>query len=251
MPRPSVLKTLMTAVLIQVSLAAIPAWADPGFSQAQKDQVDKLIHDYIVGHPDLVMSALQDAQNKADAARQAQAQSALSQHRQALLHDPNSPVLGNPQGDVTLVEFFDYRCPYCKSSAPDVTELIRSDPHLRVVMKEFPVLGPESVYASRIALIAARHGRYAAFHDAVLAYKGSLDNDTTLAIAGTVGLDARQTEKEAGDPTLDTILQANLDLAKTLSIDGTPTFIVGDTIIPGVADLDDLKEAIATARGKS
>lgn len=243
---------LLTLAILILALVAVPtAQADPALSAAQAKQVDALIHDYIIGHPEVIMEALQAAQDKADAARHAEAESALDKHRDALLDDPTSPVMGNPDGDVTLVEFFDYRCPYCKSSAVTIADLIKSDPRLRVVMKEFPVLGPESTYASRVALVAARHGKYAAFHQTVLGFKGSLDNAKTLDLAAQVGLDPKQTKAEAEDPKLDSIIRANITLAHDLAIDGTPSFVIGKFIIPGAASMDDLKLAIATARGKS
>jgi protein-disulfide isomerase len=244
-------RLLPLAILVVALIAAPPLRADSALSSAQTRQVDAQIHDYIIAHPEVIMDSLQAAHDKADAARHADGESALGKHRNALLHDPMSPVMGNPDGDVTLVEFFDYRCPYCKSSAPIIADLIKSDPRLRVVMKEFPVLGPESTYASRVALVAARHGKYAAFHDIVLGFKGTLDNAETLELAGQIGLDPDRTKTEAEDPKLDAIIQANLDLAHTLAIDGTPTFVIGKFIIPGVASIDDLKLAVATARGKS
>lgn len=239
------------AALALVVLASPAARADSALTPTQTKEIDGLIHDYILAHPDVIVEALQAAQDKADADRHAAAESALDKHRDALLHDPASPVLGNPDGDVTLVEFFDYRCPYCKSSAPTIAELIRKDPRLRVVMKEFPVLGAESTYASRVALVAARHGKYAAFHETVLGYKGTLDNARTLELAAQIGLDPKQTAVEAEDPKLDAMITANIDLAHALAIDGTPSFVIGKFIIPGVVTMDDLKLAIATARGKS
>ena len=242
-----ILLAVMTA-----SLAAMPtAKAEPALNKAQAKEIDALIHDYIVGHPEVIMESLQAAQDKADADRHAAAESALGKHSDALLHDPTSPVMGNPDGDTTLVEFFDYRCPYCKSSASTVTDLIKSDPRLRVVMKEFPVLGPESTYASRVALVAARHGKYAEFHEMVLGFKGKLDDAATLDLAAKVGLDAKEIKAEATDPKLDAIIQANIDLAHALAIDGTPTFVIGKFIIPGAATMDDLKLAVANARQKS
>ena len=247
----------MPRFLSLVAFAALTllSWGSPAhsaqpLSAAQTESVNKLIHDYILAHPEIVIEALQEGQQKADAAKAAADESTLAQHQKELLHDPDSPVLGNPNGTVTLVEFFDYRCPYCKSSAPSVTELIRGDPTLRVVMKELPVLGPESVFASRVALAVVRHGKYAAFHDALLANKGTLDNDKTLEIARLFGLNPAKLQKESADPAITANIQADLDLSRTLGIDGTPTFVVGNTIIPGVVSLDDLKQAVADARAR-
>ncbi len=248
---PVTARLLSFALLATAFVAPPAARAETALTPAQTKQIDALIHDYIIAHPEVVMESLQAAQDKADADRHAEAESALGKHQDALLHDPTSPVLGNPDGDVTLVEFFDYRCPYCKSSAPTIVDLIKDDPRLRVVMKEFPVLGPESTYAARVALVAARHGKYAEFHQTVLGFKGTLDNAKTLELAAQVGLDPKQTKAEADDAKLDKIIQNNIDLAHALAIDGTPSFVIGKFILPGVVGLDDLKLAVAQARGKS
>ncbi len=251
MPTSCLVRHLFLLALMAFALPlGSAANAESALTKAQTKQIDALIHDYLVSHPEVIMESLQAAQDKADADRHAEAEGALGKHREALLHDPTSPVMGNPDGDTTLVEFFDYRCPYCKSSASTLAELIKNDPKLRVVMKEFPVLGPESTYASHVALVAARHGKYAEFHDMVLGYKGKLDDATTLDLAAQIGLDPKQTKAEATDPKLDTIIKANIDLAHVLAIDGTPTFVIGKFIIPGAATMDDLKLAVATARQK-
>jgi protein-disulfide isomerase len=164
--------------------------------------------------------------------------------------DPQSPIAGNPKGDVTLVEFFDYRCPYCKQVEPALEKLIGDDRQLRFVFKEFPVLGPDSEVAARVALAAKKQGKYDAFHRAMMTTPGRIDEATIYKVAGSVGLDVDKVKQDMRSPEIDKELKANLDLGKALDLDGTPSFIVGDTIIPGAISAGDLKQLIADARGK-
>lgn len=167
-----------------------------------------------------------------------------------LQHDPGSPVLGNPQGDVTLVEFFDYRCPYCKIMAPVVAALIASDPKLRVVMKEYPVLSSQSIVAAKAALVAAKNGKYAAFHSAMFALKGPFDEPRILSVAQSVGLDPARVRQEMDAPEIATELQINIALGKALDFRGTPTFLVDGHIIAGAVAAGELRKLIAAARTK-
>jgi protein-disulfide isomerase len=220
------------------------------FTPAQNAAVEKLVHDYLLNHPEVLIEALQKAQAGADAQQATDAKTAIHANQSQLVGDPASPVLGNPAGDVTLVEFFDYRCPYCKVVAPTVETLIRQDPKLRVVMKEFPILGPSSVFAARVALVAAKHGKYGAFHTAMYKLKGGFDDDTTLGVAQSVGLDPDQVKREMAAPEIDAALKSNMDLARAIGVDGTPAFIAGDTVVPGAVDLDGLKQLVASIRAK-
>jgi protein-disulfide isomerase len=151
---------------------------------------------------------------------------------------------------VTLVEFFDYRCPYCKVDAPTVQAVIAKNPKLRVVMKEFPILGPSSVFAAKVALVAAKHGKYAAFHTAMFAFKGQIDDNQTIEIARSVGLDPAAVRREITDPAIEKAIQTNLDLAKEIGVEGTPAFIAGETILPGAVSPADLQHLVDDARAK-
>ncbi|MGH6977022.1 MAG: thioredoxin domain-containing protein, partial [Stellaceae bacterium] len=144
--------TIAALIALAVALAGPAPAAAQSFSPAQKQQIDRLIHDYLQQHPEAVTDALKAAQQQADDAKAAAAKQTIAARRNELLHDPNSVVAGNPNGDVTLVEFFDYRCPYCKAIEPSLEALIKEDGNLRVVYKEFPILGPTSVVASRAAI---------------------------------------------------------------------------------------------------
>ena len=247
----SVFRPLAIAAL-SLTLAALPAFADPtpSLTPEQTEAVNKLIHDYLMNNPKVLSEALDHADAAAKAETEAAGKTALTDRREELERDPTSPVLGNPNGDVTVVEFFDYRCPYCKASAPIVADLLAQDKKVRLVLKDFPILGKESVYASRVALVAQKHGKYAEFHKAMFALKTPVNNDTTLDVAKSVGLDPVQVKKEMEASEIDTILKHNYDLAKAINAEGTPAFIVGDTMSPGALTLDGLKTQIAAARAK-
>jgi len=222
--------------------------ADDALTQAQTDQVNKLIHDYFLNNPKALIDAIEHAEASMKDDEQNQAKVALQSHREALEQDPTSPVLGNPKGDVTIVEFFDYRCPYCKLTAPTLQTLIGQDSKVRLVMKEFPILGKESVFASRIALAVKKHGKYAEFHQAMFALKTKVDDAQTLAVVKAIGLDPAQIQKEADGADIDAILKQNYDLAKQLNLSGTPAFVIGDALLPGAVELKDFQDAVATAR---
>jgi protein-disulfide isomerase len=231
------------------STAAAPAGADD-LTSAQKAAIDKEIHDYLLSHPEVLIEAVQAADDKVKADAHDKAQQALAEKRKQVFDDPSSPVGGDPHGDVTLVEFFDYRCPYCKEVEPSLEKVLADDHHLRFVYKEFPVLGPVSTTAARAALAARKQGKYDAFHRAMMAAKGQISDQTVMDIAGSVGLDIGQLQRDMASPDVDKTLKADMALADALDISGTPAFIIGNTIIPGAVDLDALKQAIADARKK-
>jgi len=170
---------------------------------------------------------------------------------QDLLNDPASPVLGAQTGDVTMVEFFDYRCPYCKQMAPELPKLIAADPGLRIVMKEFPILGPASVIAARVALVAAAHGKYPAFHAAMFAFSGVIEEAAVLEVAQSVGLDPATVHNEMNGPGIEAELRRNHALAEIMGIGGTPTFIIGGTVLPGAVPVDNLKRLIGDQRKRA
>ena len=159
-----------------------------------------------------------------------------------------SPVSGNPQGDVTLVEFFDYQCGHCKRSLQSVMDLLESDGQLRIVWKEFPILGSVSRFAARAGMAAARQGRYLEYHVAVMGSRGRLTEDGIMAMAADAGLDVRRLRRDMRDPAIKDYLDETIRLARTLGIGGTPAYVIGDALVPGAVGGDRLKEFIAKAR---
>jgi protein-disulfide isomerase len=240
---------LLLPFLALTALRPFAASADT-FTPDQHKEIEAIVRDYLKNHPEVLIDAMQAADDKMKADAKEKAQQALGDHRHELYDDPLSPVAGNPNGDVTLIEFFDYRCPYCKQVEPALEKLVADDNRLRFIFKEFPVLGPDSETAAHVALAARKQGKYAAFHRAMMATGGHIDEAVIFKVAASAGLDVDKLRQDIKAPDVDKELKANFALADQLDISGTPAFIVGDTIVPGALSAAALKELIATARGK-
>ncbi|MGF1641559.1 MAG: DsbA family protein [Rhodospirillales bacterium] len=219
-------------------------------TDAQKQRFDALVRQYILDHPEVIVESLQAYQTRQRAAEQRDAQAALVAMKGELENDPRMPIAGNPAGDVTVVEFFDYRCTYCKRVLPAIQELIESDGNIRYVFVEFPVLGPESVTAARAALAVwnLRPETYFAFHTALLEARGSLSEDRVLQIATGLGLDAAQLRTAMADPKIDEALERNYALGRRINVTGTPAFVIGGKLVPGAIDLAAMKQLVSAAR---
>jgi protein-disulfide isomerase len=241
----------MRRLALLLALAAAPATvvAQPEpLTGAQKEAVQQLIHDYYLEHPEALAEAFQRAQATLRAQQQNAAKRMVVDRRGELVADPQAPVAGNAQGDVTIVEFFDYRCAYCKKAHPGMAGLLADEPGVRFVHKQLPVLGPDSIFAARAALASQAQGRYLAFHDAMMAASGALTNEAVFAIADQVGLDRARLARDMVSPEVEAALAKNAALANALGINGTPSFVVGDTMIPGVAEPAALRQLVATQR---
>lgn len=239
---------VLIALLVAAGLLALAAVA---LTPTLKDGVEKVVGEYLRRNPEVLIEAVKAFHDSEEVAERERIQNALAENRDQLENDPTSPVGGNPEGDVTLVEFFDYRCGYCKRVFPSVVELLNSDGNLRFVFKEYPILGEASVKAARAAQAAWRLDRdkYFAFHTALMNSKGGLSEKRILKIAAESGLDADRLGEAMDDPGIDKILQRNFKLADALGIGGTPAFVIGDHLIPGAVDLETLRELVAAERG--
>ncbi len=175
----------------------------------------------------------------------------LKERHDEIFNDADAPVDGNANGDITVVEFMDYNCGYCRKVFPSVTQLIEEDNNIRVLFKEFPVLGEGSQFAARAALASQQQGRYMAFHDAMMKSNQRLAKKQVLAIARKVGLDVEKLEQDMNDPQWQKIIDRNHALARVLAINGTPGFIIGDEIVRGATSLEHLKQLVARARQKT
>jgi protein-disulfide isomerase len=174
----------------------------------------------------------------------------LHAHKTELYADPDTPIVGNPKGDVTIAVFFDYNCGYCKKTLPGLQALLAKDPSLKVVYKEFPVLGPSSILGARAALAAHKQGKYAAFHEALVQLPNiTLEEIKTLA--ERLGLNAEKLAQDLEDPKTMEALERNAQLANTLEINGTPAYIVGEQLFPGAVDADALAQLVAIERAKA
>ena len=224
--------------------------ASAEFTAEQRRAIETIIRDYLTKNPELMLDVLQAAEDKIKSESHDKASAALAARRHEIFDDPDAPIAGNPKGDATLVEFFDYRCPYCKQVEPAIEALIAEDRQLRFVYKEFPVLGPESVTAARAALAARKQDKYDVLHRALMNLKGQLNEAAVLKTAGSVGLDVERLKRDMAAPDIDRMLKANDNLAKALDIRGTPGFVIGNEIVPGAISLNALKQLIDASRHK-
>jgi protein-disulfide isomerase len=216
-------------------------------SAPSKDLTDAAIERYIRTHPEVIMQSLQAMEEKREAEQRERQKVALVAKQSELIGDPASPVSGNPKGEITLVEFYDYRCGYCKKAASAVTELQKQDPRVRVVYKDFPILGEPSVLAAKAALASQAQGKHQVFHEALLASHADMTKEEILKIAVGVGLNAKRLEADMANPKWQTVIDKNRALAQELGISGTPGFIVGTELVPGMLDLNGLKALIVRA----
>jgi len=234
----------LTLVLSGCSTAANETKNIPASSQ---DLTDAAIERYIRTHPEVIMQSLQAMEAKREAELRERQKVALATKQHDLFHDPTSPVSGNLRGEITLVEFYDYRCGYCKKAAQAVTDLQKDDPRVRVVYKDFPILGEPSELAAKAALASQAQGKHQVFHEALLASHADMTKEEILKIAVGVGLDGTRLEADMATPEWQAVIEKNRALAQELGISGTPGFIVGNELVPGALDLNGLKELIARA----
>ena len=214
-------------------------------------ELDAAIHGYLLAHPEVLIEVQKALQTKQAEERGAKSKAAIVENRAALVADSRDFELGNPKGDVTIVEFFDNQCPYCKLLAPALDQLIASDPNLRIVLKEFPILGPGSEVAARYALAVKRQGKYAEFHAALLADKtaeGQLAEPRLLEIATSLGLNLDRLKTDAASPEIMNQIQHTRALGRLIGVTGTPGLVIGNTVESGLMPLDALTAAVHMAR---
>jgi protein-disulfide isomerase len=215
-----------------------------------QQEIEKIVHDYLLREPEVLAEALRLLQQRQSSAAAQKAKQAIRDHQQALLSDQSSPVEGNAQGKVTIVEFFDYRCVHCRRVASTIDQLVRSNASVRVVYKNFPVLGEPSVLAARAAVAAQQQGGWPKLHRAMLAYEGDFTTDTLLKLGTSVGLDSGKLKTDMMSPATDKALQANLTLAAALGVDVTPTFVIGERVIKGALSAEAFQALVAEEGGK-
>lgn len=256
-PRPEQpIDSTAVRTIVAEMLAERDAEAKPPMSLATIDpaQLNPMIEDYLMSDPKIlqrVTTALNTVVREEEAE---QRRVAIASITDDIFHDPDQIVLGNPDGDVTLVEMFDYNCGYCRSSLPDMLTLLDEDPNLRVVLKEFPILSPGSMAAAQVGvLVNQSEGDYLAFHEALFTSTGPVTADTALATAETLGLNPVELRLQMESEDVGKIIQKSYDIADALNISGTPTYIIGDEVIPGAIGIDELRSRIANMRacGKS
>lgn len=222
--------------------------ADLGFTDKQKEQIEAVVKDLLTNKdPGLVMTAVKNFQARQEEETTKKAREALAKNKDKLVSDKD-PFIGNPKGDVTIVEFFDYNCGYCKKATPTIHKLVEEDKNVKVVYKQFPILAESSRTAAKYALAAQKQGKYADYHVALMDHKGPLNDEALNEIADKLKLDKDKLKKDAAAPEIEVYLNVTQDLGRELGARGTPTFIIGDKLVPGAIEIDELKKLVADAR---
>ncbi len=243
-----------TARAILLAALLLPSYtlAQPSsFSPDQRQAIGEIVREYLLKNPEVLQEAIAELERRNEERQKALQIETLRSERGKLLNSAIDYVAGNPQGDVTLVEFLDYNCPYCKKAMADVKALIAADPKLRVVLKDFPVLGPDSVEASQVALAARQQlkpERLLEYHTKLMEIRGRVNGERARAVAREMGLDMARLEKDVAAPGIKAALEENVTLGDKLDVTGTPAFIVGDEMIAGAVGAEPLKEVIANTR---
>ena len=244
------LASLLAAAAI--SIAGVSAASAQTFSEPQRGEIERIVRDYLLKHPELLQEVMVELERKQQTAEAEKARAAVKTHADALFNSPRQVTLGNPQGDVTFVEFFDYNCGYCKRALNDMTALMGRDPKLKVVLKEFPVLGPGSVEAAQVAVAVRMQDKsgkkYMEFHQKMLLGRGQADKARAMAVAKEIGLDMTRLEKDLKSEEIAATLQESAKLAEALGLNGTPSYVIGSDVVVGAVGLDALGKKIEQAR---
>lgn len=246
-----ILKPLLQAsALVAFLFAGTGAFAQSSndASGLTKEQVETIVRDYLRENPEVVIEAIEAYRAKQQLAEEQMREQALAAKRDQIFEDPMAPTNGVTDADVTLVEFFDYQCGYCKKVFPDIMAVMEDDKKLRVVFKELPILGPESVIAARAGMAAHKQGKYMAYHQAVMDLRGKLSEKRIMQAAAEAGLDMERLAKDMASPEIDDYLRANLQLAQEIGVNGTPAMFIGNQFIPGAIDRKTLVHLIDQER---
>jgi protein-disulfide isomerase len=251
-----------TLRLLISATVALALWAMPqltraqnltqSFSDGQRAEIESIIKNYLVAHPEVLEEAMAELNKRQAADEAAKHEASVTQNSQAIFNSPRGVVLGNKDGDVTFVEFFDYNCGYCKRAMADMLDLMKSDPKLKVVLKEFPVLSQGSVEAAQVAVAVRMQDpsgkKYLDFHQRLLGGRGPADKARALAAAKEAGLDVGRIEKDLTSPEVRATIEENFKLAEAMGMNGTPSYVIGKQIVVGAVGYDSLKEKIGVAR---
>ncbi|MCB9988188.1 MAG: DsbA family protein [Rhodospirillales bacterium] len=237
------------AALITTTIALQPVSATAAdFSDSQKKAIGEIVREYILDNPEILYEAAEKHQRQQEEAADSQFKTYLSDNKDAVFN--GAPTAGNPNGDIVIVEFFDYNCGYCKKAMEDVAALLKEDKNLKFVFKDMPILSQTSVDAARWSLAADKQGKYLDFHMELMKSPGQKDEKTFEQIAKKLGLDVEKLRKDADDESITKQIRDNMEQAQELGIRGTPGFIIGDYLARGYMGLDGMKQTIADQRAK-
>jgi protein-disulfide isomerase len=245
-----------TAILIAAAITLAAASAAPAraqtFSADQRAEIGAIVKEYLLAHPEVMQDVMAELEKRQQAAETEKHRAAVDEHKATLFSSPHQVVLGNPQGNVTMVEFFDYNCGFCKRALSDMLDLIKTDSNLKFVLKEFPVLGEGSVEAAHVAVAARMQDvagkKYIEFHQKLLGGRGQADKARALAVARELGFDMARIEKDMGSDEVKKTIDENMKLADVLGVNGTPSYVVGNEVVIGAVGIDTLREKISAER---
>ena len=240
--------SLVLACATLIGCGVAPGNQSEAFSDNQREEIEQIVRDYLIENPKVLeeMIAALEEERRVEAA--ANAQEGIRENSDALFSPDPVFVAGNPDGDVTVVEFFDYRCGYCRAAVDGIRKLLEEDGNVRLVLKEYPVLGPASLEAAQAAMAAARQGKYVEFHWALMELDEPINNDSIMRVAGQLGLDLNRLQEDMESDEIAVQLGENIQLAGELGINGTPNFIFGDTIVPGAIPYEAMVDYVKQAR---
>jgi protein-disulfide isomerase len=242
---------LTAAAIMLLAAGGLQGYAQ-SISQPQRGEIERIVREYLIKNPEVLQEAIAELEKKQAVAEAEKSKAAVKDNAAALFNSPRQVVIGNPQGDVTFVEFFDYNCGYCKRALTDMLDLMKHDPKLKVVLKEFPVLGPTSVEAARVATAVRMQDKtgkkYLEFHQKLLNGRGQVDKARSLAVAKEVGLDMARIERDMASEEAGLSLEESFKLAEKLGLNGTPSYVIGNDVVMGAVGLAALKEKVNTAR---
>ena len=243
---------LLAPALFALALCGAPAASAQSFSDTQKGDIEAIIKNYLVSHPEVLEEAMGELSKRQAADEAAKHEASVAKNADEIFNSPRGVVLGNKDGDVTFVEFFDYNCGYCKRAMADMLDLLKNDPKLKVVLKEFPVLSEGSVEAAKVAVAVRMQDptgkKYLDFHQKLLGGRGPADKARAMAAAKDAGLDMARIEKDLASPEVKSTIEENFKLAEDMGLNGTPSYVIGKQIVVGAVGLDGLKEKIGMAR---
>lgn len=243
----------LVPALLALGLCAAPVAASAqGFSDTQRSEIETIIKNYLLSHPEILEDVSAELTKRQAAAETKKHEAAVSKNADTIFNSPRGVTIGNKDGDVAFVEFFDYNCSYCKRAMTDMIDLIKADPKLKVVLKEFPVLGPGSVEAAQVAVAVRMQDpsgkKYLDFHQKLMGGRGQADKARAIAAAKEAGLDIGRIEKDMVSPEVRATLEENFKLAEEMGMNGTPSYVIGKQVVIGAVGIDKLKEAVAAAR---
>src|SRR5437667_10474847 len=244
---------LLASALLALALCGTPPAASAqSFSDGQRGDIETIIKNYLLAHPEVLEEAMAELSKRQAAAETEKHEASVAKNAEKIFNSPRGVTVGNKDGDVTFVEFFDYNCGYCKRAMADMLDLMKSDPKLKVVLKEFPVLSQGSVEAAQVAVAVRMQDpsgkKYLDFHQKLLGGRGAADKARALAVAKEVGLDVAKLEKDMASPEAKATIEENFKLAEAMGMNGTPSYVIGKQVVIGAVGADNLKEKIGIAR---